>query len=93
LATEYLTIIRWKISNPGGSPVHYGIVHYGTDPGRLTQTAESPLRLNPEHATTLFRVRINNLKERTSYYFKVDSMGADGLSDGVFSPIKQFAIP
>lgn len=93
LATEYLTIIRWKINNPGGSPVHYGIVHYGTDPGRLTQTAESPLRLNPDHATTLFRVRINNLRERTSYYFNVDSMGADGLSDGVSSPIKQFAIP
>jgi cytochrome c peroxidase len=93
LATEYLTIIRWKINNPGGSPVHHGIVHYGTDPGRLTQTAESPLRLNPNHATTLFRVRINNLKERTRYYFKVDSMGADGLSDRVFSPIKQFAIP
>ena len=93
LATNYLTVIRWTVNNPGDSPVHYGIVHYGTDPGRLTQTAESPLRLNPEHGTTLFRVRINSLKERTSYYYKVDSMGADGLSDGVSSPIKEFAIP
>jgi cytochrome c peroxidase len=93
LATEYLTIIRWKVSNPRGSPVHYGIVHYGTDPSRLIQTAESPLRLNREHTTTLFRVRINNLKGRTNYYYEVSSMGADRVSDGVASPIKQFAVP
>ena len=92
LATEYLTTIRWKINNPGGSPVHYGIVHYGTEPGRLTQTAASPIRLNPGHETTLFRVRINNLKERTSYYFKVDSMGANGVGDRVSSPSKSFSI-
>jgi cytochrome c peroxidase len=93
LATEYLTIIRWQTYNPGGSPVHYGIVHYGTDPSRLNQTAESPFRLNADHPTTLFRVRLNNLKVRTTYYFKVDSIGADGMSDGVFSSIKAFAIP
>ena len=32
LATDHLTIIRWTTNNPGGSDVHYGIVHYGTDP-------------------------------------------------------------
>src|SRR5947209_20339157 len=32
LAKEHLTIIRWTTNNPGGSPVHNGIVHYGTDP-------------------------------------------------------------
>ncbi len=32
LASEYLTIISWTTNNPGGSPVHYGVVHYGTDP-------------------------------------------------------------
>ena len=26
-ATNYLTIIRWTTNNPGGSDVHYGIVH------------------------------------------------------------------
>ena len=66
LATEYLTVIRWKTINPGGSPVHYGIVHYGTDPDRLVETAESPIRLNPDGATTVFRVRITNLKNRKS---------------------------
>ena len=91
-ATEYLTIVRWKIDNPGGSPVHFGIVHYGVDPNRLTDTAESPLRLNSGHTTTLFRVLLNNLRKGTIYYFKVDSKGADGVGDGVVSPIKSFAI-
>ena len=56
-----LTIISWTTNNPGGSPVHYGIVHYGTDPHGLTETAKSPIRLNPEHASTVFRVRLDNL--------------------------------
>ena len=46
LATDHLTIIRWTTNNPGGSDVHYGIVHYGTDPKDLSQTAKSPIRLN-----------------------------------------------
>src|SRR6201987_3463748 len=29
MATRYLTIIRWRTRTPGGSPVHYGLVHYG----------------------------------------------------------------
>jgi len=49
LAREQLTIIRWTTNNPGGSPVHYGIVHYGTDPRGLSETAKSPIRLNPGH--------------------------------------------
>jgi hypothetical protein len=32
LAQEHLTIINWTTNNPGGSPLHYGIAHYGTDP-------------------------------------------------------------
>ncbi len=51
LAREQLTIIRWTTNNPGGSPVHYGIVHYGTDPRGLSETAKSPIRLNPGHDT------------------------------------------
>src|SRR5258707_10104749 len=49
LAKARLTIIRWTTNNPGGSPVHYGIVRYGTDPKNLSQTAKSPIRLNPDH--------------------------------------------
>jgi cytochrome c peroxidase len=92
LATQYLTVIRWSTRNPGGSPVHYGVVHYGTRPDRLIETAASPIRLNPEHSTTLFRVRINNLQARTTYYFKVESIGADGRSEELVSPMGSFAI-
>jgi hypothetical protein len=28
----YLVIIRWTSNNPGGTPEHYGVVHYGTNP-------------------------------------------------------------
>jgi Purple acid Phosphatase, N-terminal domain len=90
LAKQHLTIIRWTTNNPGGSPVHYGIVHYGTDPKELSQTAKSPLRLNPDHSSTVFRVRMDNLKPRTTYYYTVDSMEANGRMDGVTSPINNF---
>ena len=87
---SYLTIIRWTTNNPGGSPEHLGVVHYGTSPNDLSQTAQSPIRLNPDHPDTVFRVRINGLKPKTTYYYKVDSMEANGTSDGVKSPVKKF---
>ena len=27
LVGGYLTVIRWTVNNPGGLPVHYGVVH------------------------------------------------------------------
>src|SRR6266404_1747466 len=90
LAKEHLTIINWTTNNPGGSPVHYGIVHYGTDPNSLIKTAKSPIRLNPDHSSTVFRVRMDNLKPRTTYYYTVDSMEPDGKGDGVKSPVSRF---
>ncbi len=93
LTREYLTIISWTTNNPGGSPVHYGVVHYGTDPNRLTETAKSPIRLNPDHSSTIFRVRLDNLEPQTTYYYTVDSMQASGKSDGVKSSVKHFTTP
>src|SRR6267154_2924404 len=90
LAKEYLTIIRWTTNNPGGTPDHFGIVHYGTDPNNLSQTAKSPIRLNPSHSSTIFRVRIQGLKPATTYYYTVESMEANGKSDGVISAVKTF---
>ena len=90
LAKEHLTIIRWTTNNPGGSPVHYGIVHYGTDPKNLSKTAKSPIRLNPDHSSTIFRVRLDDFKPQTTYYYTVGSMGADGSDDGTKSTVKQF---
>jgi hypothetical protein len=93
LAKGHLTVINWKTNNPGGSPVHYGIVHYGTDPKSLIETAKSPIRLNPDHSSTLFRVRLDSLKRQTTYYYTVDSMEATGESDGVKSSVNHFRTP
>src|SRR6266849_5636180 len=82
LAKTQLTIIRWTTNNPGGTPVHYGIVRYGTDPKNLSQTAKSPIRLDPDHPSTIFRVRMDDLKPGTTYYYTVGSIGADGADDG-----------
>ena len=90
LAREQLTIIRWTTNNPGGSPVHYGIVHYGTDPRGLSETTKSPIRLNPGHASTVFRVRIDGLRPRTTYYYTVDSIEANGKGDRVRSAVNHF---
>jgi hypothetical protein len=86
-------IIRWTSNNPGGSPEHYGVVHYGTNPKELSQTAKSPIRLNPGHPDTVFRVRMEDLKPRTTYYYTVDAMAANGTSDGVKSTVKHFTTP
>ena len=93
LAKEHLTIINWTTNNPGGSPVHYGVVHYGTDPHNLIETAKSPIRLNPDHSLTVFRVRLENLKPRTTYYYTVGSIEAAGKSDGVESSVNHFTTP
>lgn len=91
LARNDLTIIRWTSSNPGGPPEHFAVVHYGTDPKDLSQTAKSHVRLNQGHSYTVFRVRIEDLQPKTTYYYKVDSADARGRSDGVISAVKKFA--
>ena len=86
-------IIRWTSNNPGGSPEHFGIVRYGTDPTKLNQTAKSPIRLNPGLSYTVFRVRMDGLKPWTTYYYTVDSTEANGKGDGVKSAVKHFTTP
>jgi phosphodiesterase/alkaline phosphatase D-like protein len=83
-------IIAWTSNNPGGSDEHFGVVHYGTDPKNLSQTAKSHIRLNPGHSYTVFRVRVDGLTPKTTYYYKVDSVSASGASDKVPSPLKTF---
>ena len=93
LAKDWFTVIRWTTNNPGGSPVHYGIVHYGTGPKDLSQTAKNPIRLNPYHSSTVFRVHLYNLKPQTPYYYKVTSIASNGKSDGMESSVNQFTTP
>jgi hypothetical protein len=90
LTTDHLTIIRWTTNNPGGSDVHYGVVQYGTGPQDLCETARNPIRLNQAHPQTTFRVRIEGLKPRTTYYYKVSSEESNGTSDGVKSTVSKF---
>ena len=85
-----MTVIRWTVNNPGGLPVHYGVVHYGRDPKTLSQTAKNPIRLNTHHSSTVFRVNLYDLPLKTTYYYTVESMDSSGKSDGVTSEVKTF---
>jgi purple acid phosphatase-like protein len=89
-ATDTSVIIRWTTVNPGGTALHYGVVHYGTDAENLIQVAQSPNRRNPSNPDMIFRVRIMRLNSNTTYYYKVGSTGATGASDGVSSSVKTF---
>jgi hypothetical protein len=93
IAYDDTVIVRWTTTNPRGDDEHYGVVHYGTDPEDLTQTAKGHIRLNRAHPETIFRVRMQSLKPQTTYYYKVTSMGVDGESDGVESPVSKFTTP
>ena len=93
LADENSATIRWTSSNPGGSDEHFGVVHYGTNPNDLNQTAKSHIRLNQKHADTIFRVSLEGLAPRTTYYYTVDSAQASGESDGVKGSVAKFTTP
>jgi Purple acid Phosphatase, N-terminal domain len=92
-AGDKSAIITWTSDNPGGSDEHFGVVHYGTNPKELTETAKSHIRLNRNHPTTVFRVLVVGLQPKTTYYYTVDSTQATGKSDGVKSPVKSFSMP
>ena len=93
LASDDLAIIRWTTNNPGGSDDHFGVVNYGTDLNTLSRTAKSHVRLNRGHPETIFRVRVDGLKPRTTYYYTVTSIESNGKSDGLMSPVNQFTTP
>lgn len=42
---------------------------------------------------TIFRVRMDGIKPQTTYYYTVDSTGADGKGDAVKSAVKHFTTP
>ena len=90
ISHDDLAIVRWTTTNPGGDDDHYSVIHYGIDPNDLNQTAKNHIRLNQAHPETIFRVRLQGLKPTTTYYYKVTSMGYDGVSDGVESPVNHF---
>ena len=87
---DTFAFISWTTRNPGGTILHYAIVHYGKDPNHLDLKAVSPTRINPAHSDMVFRVRMNDLQPDTTYYYKVSSTQADGSSDPVTSSVRQF---
>ena len=93
LATDHLAIVRWTTDNPGGADVHYGVIHYGTDPANLGRTARSPIRLNRGHRRTTFRVRLDDIEPQTTYYFRLVCEENSGVSDGVRSATYEFTTP
>src|SRR5258705_10402412 len=82
LGGGYLTVTRWTVNNPGGLPVHYGVVHYGKVQKKLNQPAKNPIRLTPYHSSTVFRVNLYELPPKTTYYYTVESMDSRGRRDG-----------
>ena len=82
--------ISWTTQNPGGTILHNAVVRYGKDPSHLDLTAESPTRINPSHSEMVFRVRMDGLQPETTYYYKVFSKQADGVSDPATSAVNQF---
>src|ERR1700694_2010695 len=89
-ARDDSAIIRWTSNNPGGSAEPFVVGHDGTGPKHLSETAKSHIRLNPSHSYTVFRVRVEGLKPKTTYYYTVDSVDARGASDGVIRTVKNF---
>ena len=93
LAHDGIAILRWTATNPGGLDTHLGVVHYGTDPAHLDRVAQSPIRLDRGHATTLFRVRVSGLRAGTTYFYSVTSTDSAGTAAGVHSAVDRFTMP
>ena len=78
--TGNAVVIAWSTDVPSSSRVWYA-----TDKNNLTHVAESP-----ENGSNTHRVRIDNLRPNTTYYFQVESSQArgrrgQGESEGVLS--------
>lgn len=62
-------VIAWT-TNEGGS----SIIHYGTSPNNLSQTAEESYQGGKvRNGKVTHRVQIKNLQPNTTYYYQVDS--------------------
>lgn len=76
---DTIAVITWRTNAPSSS-----IVHYGTDAGNLTQTAQAPW------GETLHTVTIQNLQPGTHYFFSVSSGQAQGTGTATNSETLSF---
>jgi hypothetical protein len=78
-------VIAWT-TNTGGS----SLLHYGMDPNNLGDTAQSPYSDNERSGGQNHRVRINNLRPGTNYYFVAESGQGEGTGTDAKSSRGQF---
>ena len=78
-------VIAWTTNAASGS-----VIHYGTARDSLSQTAESPYSDKEGASAQNHRVRVNNLKPNTTYFFVADSGHGEGTGTEAKSPIEEF---
>jgi hypothetical protein len=78
-------VIAWT-TNTGGSSV----IHYGTDPNNLSQTAQAPYADNENTSNQTHRVTLRNLKPGTKYYYVVDSGQGEGTGSEAKGAVASF---
>ncbi len=79
-------VIAWTTNEASSS-----IIRYGTSPNSLNQTAEASYADVENANKQTHRVRINNLKPHTTYYFMVDSGQGEGTGTEARSSVSQFS--
>ena len=92
-AVSYMAIVRWTTTNPRGLDEHYGVVYYGTSPDDLSAVSRGHIRLNRAHPETIWRVRLQRLEPKTTYYYRVTSVDSAGKGDGEESGVNHFTTP
>ncbi len=79
-------VVAWTTNEASSS-----IIRYGTSPNSLNQTAEASYADVENANKQTHRVRINNLKPHTTYYFMVDSGQGEGTGTEARSSVSQFS--
>jgi phosphodiesterase/alkaline phosphatase D-like protein len=77
--TDTTAVIAWSTNVNAGT-----VLHYGTDPNHLTQTAGMPW------GGLTHRVNLKDLKPDTKYYFRAESPKAQGTGTTVTAPPSSF---
>jgi phosphodiesterase/alkaline phosphatase D-like protein len=77
--TDSTAVIAWSTNVNSGT-----VLHYGTDPNRLDQTAGMPW------GGLTHRVDLKGLKPDTKYYFRAESSKAQGTGTSVTAPPSSF---
>jgi len=78
-------VIAWT-TNTGGS----SIIRYGMNGNSLTQTAMAPYADNERREHQTHRVKVENLRPGTTYYFIADSGQGEGTGTSARSGVQSF---